>query len=297
MDRAELTSELAKEGLARRLQDAGMTIVRRSDLDEDGLQHVTLEYGSAEDIVRIAVEFILGEWLSAHIDRRLGQLHPYLNDDEREYIGLLTYHGLHKAEQDVDGWSIQTWADELTGVLRELLGRTPLLHVDGIVRFCMKHMLAVVDSTISDMVEHFLADREYEEFVSMLRYMLDAQPPSMQVLHVFCTNDRVWICDVSGALVRDGEVCSAALQASDGALVNPEDLAMSILITRSPCKIVIHDLTVAAPWPSFAETLERVFLDRATRCGECSTCQELQRANQPATDGSCTRCAMPDQYE
>jgi hypothetical protein len=127
--------------------------------------------------------------------------------------------------------------------------------------------------------------------------MLDAQQPTSQVLHVFCSNEQVWITDEKGDLIRDPQVTEAAVQVSEGGEVNAEDLAMSILITRAPCQIVIHDITVAAPWPSFAETVEKVFLNRAVRCQECSACRQLKEAQE--STGICVwhKNASPDEFE
>jgi putative sporulation protein YtxC len=252
-------------------------------------------------LVELLTNFILVDWCYEYIHRRVGVLHDYLTDDEREYIALLTFHALRQADADIAGKTPREWHAFLAASVFELMSQNTEIvssvHVDGMVRFRMKDYLSLIDSGIQEVLDQFLADREYEEFVSMLRYMLDAQQPSNQVLHVFCSDDQVWLTDAAGDLIRDPMVTQAAEQASDGSEVNPEDLAMSILITRAPCRIVIHDITVAAPWPSFAETVEKVFLDRAVRCRECSTCRRLEQANDSAGDSSLHKYASPDEFK
>ncbi|MCL6594251.1 MAG: putative sporulation protein YtxC, partial [Alicyclobacillus sp.] len=209
-------------------------------------------------------------------------LHPYLGKDQREYVSLLTYHSVRKGDVQAAGKPLGIWQQELTKGFAELLAADcPLLSVDGVARFRARPLLVTAEAVLQEMVEQFLADREYEEFVAMLRYILEGQPATQDVLHVYCSDEHVWLCDESGVLVRDPEVSQVACRVSDDADVHPEDLAMSILITHSPQHIVIHDLTLAAPWPSFAETVERVFLERAERCPGCAVCAARQDARLP----------------
>jgi putative sporulation protein YtxC len=296
----QLATAYAHSILAQKLAENGFKVhTPKSDA------HVLLVEWDAEAksvLVELLTNFILLDWCYEYIHRRVGVLHDYLTDDEREYIALLTFHALRKADGDVAGKTVREWHDFLAESVSELMSQNTEIvssvHVDGMVRFRMKDYLSLIDTGIQEVLDQFLADREYEEFVSMLRYMLDSQQPSNQVLHVFCSDDQVWLTDAAGDLIRDPMVTQAAEQASDGGDVNPEDLAMSILITRAPCRIVIHDITVAAPWPSFAETVEKVFLDRAVRCRECSTCRRLAEAHDLAGDGSLHhKYASPDEFK
>ncbi len=295
----QLTTEHAHALLTQKLAENGFEVhVPQSD------EHVLLIEWDAvgkSGLVELLTNFILVDWCYEYIHHRVGVLHDYLTDDEREYIALLTFHALRKSEEKVAGRTPREWHQFLATAVSELIvgdvDAVSAIHIDGMVRFRMREYLTLIDSGINEVLDQFLADREYEEFVSMLRYMLDAQQPSSQVLHVFCSNEQVWITDAQGDLIHDPQVTEAAVQVSEGGEVNAEDLAMSILITRAPCQIVIHDITVAAPWPSFAETVEKVFLGRAVRCHECSTCRQLEEAQNAAGISGRHKNASPDEFE
>ncbi|OFW75014.1 MAG: hypothetical protein A2201_07165 [Alicyclobacillus sp. RIFOXYA1_FULL_53_8] len=270
----DVQSELATDLLARKLREAGYQVV----VDPSATNRLRVRYKDEQSasLEQGMLGYIVTDWQYAFIEKRLGMLHTYLTQEEREYVSLLVFHALRKEEGPIAGLLQSQWQQRLSEAIHELLEQDGPFFVDGLVRFRLRDYLTSVDAVIHEMVEQFLTDREYEEFVSMLRYMLDAQPSSHQVLHVYCSNDLVWMCDEQGTLIRDSEVTKAAQQVSEDDDVNAEDLAMSILITRSPCQIVIHDQTVDAPWPTFAETVERVFLERAKRCEGCPTCTDLQ---------------------
>jgi|GEM_PF-4313260 len=221
--------------------------------------------------------FTLEDWKRQFVQHYLAEEFKFLRGNEVEYLALLTSYAVQN-RGDADSSGIPAALDEIGAQLRTAYGAalaSQWLDVNGIVQFRAKGFIKLLQQVASEMVSQFLSDREYEEFVSTLRYLLDANPPSRETLHVFCTDERVWICDNSGDLYTDSEVERAARLATGEEDVNAEDLTMSILVTKSPCRIVIHDLTQAAPWPSFAETCERVFLQRAERCNHCSMCQNL----------------------
>ncbi len=258
---------------------------------------VEAEAGGKPILVETLVDYVFTDWCYDYICLRIAAVYEYLTDDEREYIALLTFHGIRTSVDVIAGLTHDQWRQLVQDAVEQWLdeaGNSHYLNVDGLVRFRVKDYLFAIDHSIHDMVEQFLADREYEEFVSMLRYMLDTQPPNEQVLHVFYTNDRVWITDSVGELVRDTAVADVAARASDGDEVNAEDLAMSILITRAPCRIVIHDMSIAAPWPSFSETVEKVFVGRASRCDNCSTCRELLENTDVYGEQNLQRKVIPD---
>jgi putative sporulation protein YtxC len=295
---AELETELAFSALVQKLTEGGFVV----HLGGSPERICRVELISDDDtlLIQILTNFAFSEWLYEHICFRLRATHPYLSDDEREYVSLLTFHGLRKTDDRIAGKVTEEWHEAFRGAVQRVIEgcANPCLNIDGVIRFRARAYVTAAETAIHEMVEQFLADREYEEFVSMLRYMLEAQPPTTQVLHVYCGDDRIWLTDEMGNLVKDTEVSRAAQQVSDDGDVNTEDLAMSILITRSPCSIIIHDLTHAPPWPSFAETLERVFLDRAVRCTQCTTCVALRKPEETGRAAEVNhQSAMPDEYE
>ncbi|MCL6516049.1 sporulation protein YtxC [Alicyclobacillus sp.] len=295
---AAIDTELASASLAQKLADSGWTVTVRADRPG----RIVLEWEDGQrEAVRLAEQltaFVLTDWLYEYIQTRVGMRHPYLEMDQREYVTLLVLHGLrHKPDSPWESCRSRLQHGMLVALGG---GRSGPAHVsvDGVVRFRARRLLVGIDPAIDETVHQMQTDQEYEEFVSMLRYILDAQPASQQVIHVFCSDERIWLCDAEGNLVRDNEVSTAAVQVSDGEEVNPEDLAMSILITRAPCRIVLHDLHRNAPWPTFAETVTRVFQERVRRCEDCSTCQQLRsHLDDPLFSWGDVPMAMPDPYD
>lgn len=223
-------------------------------------------------------KFLFHDWLFEMLQGTLHQKYSNLTDDELEYLTLVFVHELRTEELRIGTHTLETWERRARNSLCSLLAYADNFTFLGFAQFRLRNFLTDVTSVLDERVRQFLLDREYEESVAMLRYMLEAQPPGEQELHVFCTVDRVWITDESGNLVRDAEVTEAVLEESAGDL-DSEDLAISILITRAPCRIILHDMHPDAVWPSFPDTLKRVFVERVESCNHCSTCKQLEQAH------------------
>lgn len=274
MQLAMLETEFSPDALSRQLTKDGFS-TRLSQI-APGRVIVALTAEAVEPFARAVTEFVFSDWLSDYVHQRLSGDHAYLSMEDQEYVRLLTRHTMRTEPEEVFNGRLGYWQERAAETIRSVVLRGGTVNIRGILRFRLGDFLRAVDHVVTDVVEHFLADREYEEFVSMLRVMLDAQPATTLTLHVYCTDERVWLCDAAGSLIKDQDIADVAMQTSDDGTVDAEDLTMSILIMKSPCSIVIHDLTRLAPWPSFAETVERVFLERVSHCQACSTCDRLR---------------------
>lgn len=249
------------------------------------VQTVTVSFAEI-GAVRVSdslAEYILSDWLSAWMMSQLQQrVHSSYRDD-LEHLMLMTIHEVKSGTLVIGNRSYSEWDSRTKQSIRVLLDTHQTMSIHGFVRFRLRLFAQALLEEVYGRLQQLTLDKEYEESVSMLRFMLDSQPESQQEIHVFSSPDRVWLTDVTGCLLRDGEVTEAALSESDGDL-DSEDLAMSILITRSPCKIVLHDLYPNAAWPSFSETLMRVFAERVRLCNHCSTCRQLEQAQYRISD-------------
>ncbi|GMA56370.1 hypothetical protein GCM10025858_08730 [Alicyclobacillus sacchari] len=228
-------------------------------------------------VASILAGALLRDWLYRQLVVRVQQSEPAWTGDEIEYTVLIQLHDLRVAKARFAGFDLDTWETKVASDLCAWMEHENWLSLPAFARFRMRPLVTALSAEVERRMRQLRLEDEYEESLRMLRYMLHEQPIVQRELHVFCAPERIWMTDAEGELVRDEEVLAAAL--ADESDVDSEDLAMSILITRSPCRIVLHDLYPEAPWPSFAETIRRVFRERVTPCLGCIACRlhEAQR--------------------
>jgi len=264
----ELTADMDSLGLAGRLTECGAA----SYVVSGDRPRVVCECGTAllSRVAQLVAGMITREWLQARVVRRVCRMEPLWSAEEVQFHALVEICESRLKSRPVAGHTLDEWQASLARALMSHFGRSTCIALEPFVRFRLHRTVVELAHRVRDRLVASALEDEYEESLSMLRYMLDEQPLCEAELHVYVTPDGVWITDVEGGIVSDEQIELVALQDDD---VTSEDLAMTILITRSPWRIVVHDGYPDAPWPSFSETVSRVFGNRAIRCPGCSTCR------------------------
>ena len=118
-----------------------------------------------------------------------------------------------------------------------------------------------------------MAEREYEEFIRLLKYFVSIQenrPPAVNVLvraegvyELFDSNGRNITKKCLMEFLTDENVISE---------VNFDDLLISMLITLAPKKIIVHGSEKITNKELFL-TIERVFEGEVVICKKCSLCK------------------------
>ncbi|SIT08308.1 sporulation protein YtxC [Alicyclobacillus vulcanalis] len=263
----ELTAELDSLGLAGRLTECGAA----SYVVSGDRPRVVCECGPAlyPRVAQLVAGTMTRDWLQARVVDRVNRMEPLWAAEEVQFHAIIELSETRLKNRPVAGHTLDEWQSMLARALASQFGRSVCVALDPFARFRLHRAVVELALRVRDRLAAALLEDEYEESLAMLRYMLDEQPACEAELHVYITPEGIWVTDAEGARVSDAQIERVALQDED---VTSEDLAMTLLITRSPWRIVVHDGYPDAPWPSFSETLSRVFGDRATLCTGCAAC-------------------------
>ena len=151
------------------------------------------------------------------------------------------------------------------------------LNIDGFIRFRLPDYLMELDQALEEAVDEFLMEKEYDEFVRLLRYFVEAQEPRVEKVHVILSPG-------GGFQLYDGENRSLNGEYLEGFMVdmadgdlNYEDLLISALITISPRQVILHAVDKGRSHNTIT-TIKSVFGERVIQCNGCSRClQPLQK--------------------
>lgn len=158
-------------------------------------------------------------------------------------------------------------------VLRQVDGylvENRVLDIDGFVRFRLKDYMRLLESVIEQAVDEFMVEKEYREFILLLKHFLAAQEPRVDRVHVLVSRDGGFrLVDDEGCSISE-QFLAECLTESGTKDVNRDDLLISALITIAPRRLKLH-------LPSGAEgeglrTLRAVFADRLSVCHGCDLC-------------------------
>jgi putative sporulation protein YtxC len=143
--------------------------------------------------------------------------------------------------------------------------------LDGFVNFRLKEYIKDLEEIVDKAVDDFLMDREYREFIRLLRYFVDIQEPKLDVVHVIVGFDNKYILlDEAKKEITNECIQEYVNEIAEGE-INYDDLLVSSLITFAPKKVIIH-CTGQFRNKELMETIKNVFLGRVLICQGCEVC-------------------------
>ncbi len=159
-------------------------------------------------------------------------------------------------------------------IVRKLLdyfeGSNSLI-LDGFVNFRLKDYIKDLEEIVDKAVDDFLMEREYREFIKLLRYFVDIQEPKINVIHVIVGYDTRYTLLNEHKKEITNECIQEFINEISGGDVNYDDLLVSSLITFAPKKVMIHSSHQFRN-KELLETIMNIFAGRVVICSGCDIC-------------------------
>lgn len=145
------------------------------------------------------------------------------------------------------------------------------LNIEGLIHFRLQEYLREVNFAIDLAYEDLRNEKQYNEFVKLLKYFVETQPPKVQEVNIFIEESglfRLW--DEAGNAIEQDFV-ELYLEEIINNEANLDDLLISILMTISPRRIVFHS-TGGLPEGEPTRIISQVFKERIVLCKGCDKC-------------------------
>lgn len=143
--------------------------------------------------------------------------------------------------------------------------------LDGFVNFRLKDYVKDLEEIVDKAVDDFLMEREYKEFIRLLRYFVDIQEPKFNVIHIIAGYDNKYILLDENKHEITNECLQEFMNDLPEGEINYDDLLVSSLITMAPRKLIIHG-TKGFRNKELLETIKNVFWGKLIVCSECELC-------------------------
>lgn len=143
--------------------------------------------------------------------------------------------------------------------------------LEGFIRFRLKELNSELTELVDKVVEEYLIEREYNEFIKLLKYFVEVQESRVEIVNVVVKGDGTYsMYDGDKNEITQDLLSEMADEGLCGE-INYDDLLVSSLITAAPKFIVIHNLPNVKN-REMIETINNVFCDRVKVCTGCSLC-------------------------
>ena len=139
----------------------------------------------------------------------------------------------------------------------------------------MRKLRKEIEEVIEKVIEMYMVEKEYNEFVKLLKYFVNIQECKIEEVSIIINEDNKYkVEDKEGRdLYKD---FLKELTGDEKDLeVNIEDILISGLITSSPENIVIHGKENCNN-KEFLETIENVFGNKVRYCDKIDECIEIK---------------------
>lgn len=188
----------------------------------------------------------------------------YFSDSEKIDIYNYTIKDLKEAR-------IQTAGTIFMAVLSYILENKSIL-LDGFIDFRLKDYLSLIDDSVDIAVDNFLIQREYYEFVNLLKVYIDSKISTIPLIHLLYIGGDVILIDEFGTPIEIDETSLNAKYLSD-ITFSRNDYVLNTLLTLLPKKIVIHLIDKK---DEFINTIELIFDKRIKICTNCNLCNSYK---------------------
>ncbi len=142
------------------------------------------------------------------------------------------------------------------------------LNLDGFIRFRAKEFWQFLQETVDSAVDDYLVEREYQEFVTLLRYFVELQEPKTDMVNVIVDQPESFrILDVNGNAIQT-DYLQGILSEINHNEFDFEDYLISALITIAPARIVLH----LCQGSRVEQTIISIFGTRVYICDSCAIC-------------------------
>lgn len=147
--------------------------------------------------------------------------------------------------------------------------------LDGFVNFRLSEYKKILECVVDNCVNNFLIEKEYNEFISLLKIYINSKPSNCNMLHLLYKNKECILLDSNYNVISTKDYCLEAKYLSD-INFSLNDYTFNALLTLLPKKLNIHLIDAE---DEFIETVKLVFDNRISICKHCSLCTKYKMIN------------------
>ncbi len=202
----------------------------------------------------------------------IAQNYYYFNEAEQNIIYENTLKMLNNTGSVQPDFSFSHRRNHIFTKLMTYLNHHHELVLDGFLNFRLKEYRKQLSEIVDQVVDEYMMDLEFKEFIRILCYFVDVQEPKVDEVHVIISDGGTFkIMDADGGPVSENLLGQLLTDHID--TVNYEDVLISSLITIAPQTITIHNAD-SLQENNIIDTIKMIFSGRVIMCPGCPICKK-----------------------
>lgn len=224
-------------------------------------------------------EHILAEWEGRLINREIRRSCRGVAAEEQQAVYNKAAQFLRRCNDNESLNLLMNYGrkNRIAHRVLDYIHSNPLMVVEGFINFCLQDYLTEIRFAVELAVEELKNEKEYNDFVTLLRYFVDTQVPKIHEVNIMMDEKGVFnLWDGSGIKIEENYM---SYYLDDMLLneINFDDVLISILITIAPRRIILHNALDLGSEP--VETIKKVFKEKIRMCTGCERCHTHPNKN------------------
>jgi putative sporulation protein YtxC len=227
----------------------------------DRINEEQLAKESLNHIVNIITDTIMEDFQIIVVEKIIHDEYFYFEKDEKKKI-LFDALRIIWGNQDGQGeyLALQEWRNKIMKRVSDHLKHHSEIVIDGFIRFRLKDF---IEEGVERAVDDMLIEKEYNEFIKLLRYFVEIQEPKVEEVHVLIQPNKKYVLLDSSYRIIDNELMEDLAKEITDKDISYDDLLISSLITIAPNRITIHNGDNAKN-TEIINTINNVFFGKVT---------------------------------
>ena len=220
-----------------------------------------------EKISSILSLLVIDELEENFINKIILEYYFYFDCNERKDILNLCFDIMSNDFSDIFDKKFKL----LYNVFYNFLLDNKSLYLQGFTNFRLKSYFKVLDDIVAEAVNCFVVEKEYLEFVSLLKLYINSQDSSCNLVHLIYTSneEESILLDENKEIINISHDNLNAKYLSDISF-SSNDYTLNTLLTLLPKEIYIH--LIDDYIDDFINTLITIFENRVHLCTDCNIC-------------------------
>ncbi len=157
----------------------------------------------------------------------------------------------------------------LANAFSAYLNENKSIILTGFIYFRLQTYFSILDEIVDKAVNEFMIEKEYLEFISLLKLYINSQNSETECLHLVYLKNKPILLDKNLNLIDIQEYFLDAKYLSD-ITFSSNDYLLNSLLNLLPKKLYIH--LIEHSLDEFINTLILIFEKRAELCTDCPIC-------------------------
>lgn len=216
-------------------------------------------------IANIIYKVVINEYYPDEMIGFISESYFFLKEEEIEELREIAHDALKSDGEISDEGSVYCMnkKNSIVKKIQSCIMENNSINIEGFLTFRLRQLNSDIEAIVEKTVEKYMVEKEYGEFIKLLKYFVEIQESKIDEVHIINKKDGSYeLKDRYGCNIMEKLKDEIGIVKYPGE-VKLDDMLISALITSCPKLIVIH-CAQNNPNKELMETIKNVFEERVS---------------------------------